>query len=414
MFTEELKKIHIKTAEDMLYAFTLIYCANNFYSYEKGVYRLTPKGELTKYIRNLLDDNFSSHRLRETLCYLQSKTYLDIEALNNSDLLNVKNGLLDLQGFTLRPHSSDTYSTIQLPVSYNPQAKCPKWLQTLNEIFEEDQQKIQILQEFFGLCFTRVVKYEKALFLIGEGANGKSVLLSVLQHILGKGNYSVIPLEKFDRGPYVVNLFGKLANISIETNAKSSVYDSIFKAVISGDEIPADAKFEQTINFRPFCKLIFALNNMPRVDDKTSAFFRRLLIIRFNRIFRSDEQNKTLKFELFEEVDGIFNWCLEGLKKLETSGDFEPSQEMRQEVEEYRMENNNVLIFVEEKCLLGANRISPKDELYGNYSQWCKDHGNFPLQMIKFGKELRKQFPSIIDDRTSTIRCWRGIQFNRG
>ena len=255
MFDEKLKKIHISTAEQILYAFKLIYSANNFYEYANGFYRRMDKAELSKYVSTILGDDFSTHRLEETISYLKTKIYFKHEALNNTELLNLKNGLLNLKSFELTPHSKDVYSTIQLPVNYNPAAICPLWLKTISEIFDGNQQKINVLQEFFGLCFTRLVKYERALFLIGEGANGKSVLLSVLQYVIGKGNYSVIPLEKFDKGPYVVNLFGKLANISIETNAKSSVYDSTFKAIVSGDEIIADEKFIPTINFRPFCKL---------------------------------------------------------------------------------------------------------------------------------------------------------------
>ncbi len=410
---EEIKKIHVTVAERILKVRTLIYCANNFYSYEKGVYRLVSKGEMAKHIRNSLGEAFNSHRLKETICYLQATVYIEIEALNNSDSLNLKNGLLDLKDLSLFSHSDGIYSTIQLPINYSREAKCPKWINTLDEIFQKDQNSINLLQEFFGLCFTRQTKFEKALFLLGDGANGKSVLLSILQHILGKGNYSVIPLEKFDKGPYVVNLFGKLANISIETNAKSSVYDSVFKAVISGDEIPADAKFEPIINFKPFCKLVFALNSMPRVDDKAPAFYRRIIIIRFPRIFKPEEQNKNLKYELLEETDGIFLWCLEGLRKLEARGDFETSDDMKREVEDYRKENNNVLVFVDEKCSLNVDNVVFKDEFYSQYYKWCKEHGNCPLQMIRLGKELRKQFPSITDERTSGARCWRGIKFNK-
>ena len=122
--------------------------------------------------------------------------------------------------------------------------------------------------------------------------------------LLGESNITAVPLEKFDNHFYLVNLFGKLANISLETNAKSEVYDSMFKAVVSGDLIQADQKFKPSFHFNPFCKLIFATNNLPRVDDRSDAYFRRLLIIRFNKQFTEKEQNKNLNEELMLELRG--------------------------------------------------------------------------------------------------------------
>jgi putative DNA primase/helicase len=290
-----------------------------------------------------------------------------------------------------------------------PDAKCPKWIRTLNEIFEDDQEKIEILQEFFGLCLTKETKYEKALFLIGEGSNGKSVISQVLESILGEENYSAIPLEKLKNAHYTINLHQKLANISIETNSKSEVYDSIFKAVVSGDTITGDQKFKNPVKFRPYCKLIIASNNMPRVDDKTSAFFRRLIILRFNRQFSDVEQNKNLKQELKSELDGIFLWALEGLNRLEERKNFNNPKSVANELEEYRKENNNVLVFVEDACLRSPEKSMAKNDIYSEYNLWCKENGFRSLSKIKFGKELTRNFKDITDETDGTKRLWSGI-----
>jgi len=67
---------------------------------------------------------------------------------------------------------------------------------------------------------------------------------------------------------------------------------------------------------------------MPRVNDKTYAFYRRLLILKFNRQFQGNYDNKNLKYELLKEIDGIFLWCIEGLRNLRQNGDFKPTDEM--------------------------------------------------------------------------------------
>ena len=109
------------------------------------------------------------------------------------------------------------------------------------------------------------------------------------------------------------------------------VYDSIFKAVVSGEEIEADHKFKDPFKFRPVSKLIFAMNELPRVEDHSNGFFRRVVVIPFNRTFNEDKRNRNLKYELEQqELDGIFIWALEGLYRLEERGRFVISERLRE------------------------------------------------------------------------------------
>lgn len=398
-----------KVAEKIASEYTLIFCAGNFYVYREGCYYLVETGAINQLISRILKDNFTIQKAREVVAKLEADRFIKQKELNSTELLNLKNGMLNLKTGELFQHSPDIYSTIQLDVTYNQNATCENWIRTLNEIFEDNQGKIRLFQEFCGLCLTKEVKYHKALFCIGEGANGKSTLLNVLMRILGRDNYTSIPLEKFQDFHYIANLFGKLANISIETNAKSSVYDSVFKAIVTGDSLTADRKYKRPITFNPFCKLILAVNNMPRVDDKTAAFFRRLLILRFNRQFAEEEQNKNLINELLEELDGIFLWCLEGLSRLRQRNYFDVDASMRQEIDEYKRENNNVLLFVDEECMFRIDLAVTKKELYIAYKDWCKENGHRELSKNKFGKELRKQYTAVKEDRISGDRYWIGI-----
>lgn len=414
--TQEPNEVEVKNcnqiAESIQKDKTLLYC-DGYYEYESGVFLPVKEDKIKKFIKVKLKDKFTQFKANEILHSLRVDISLGCsEDLNASGMLNLKNGMFNLETLELIPHSPDFKSTIQLPVSYNPDAKCSKWLESLRGIFPDDIEKADILQEFFGLCLTKETKYEKALFAIGEGANGKSTVLHILQQILGKRNYSSVPLELFNNPHYTANFYNRLANISIETNAKSSVYDSLMKAVISGDTISADFKYQNVIQFNPFCKLIFALNSMPRVDDKTDAFYRRLIVVRFNRQFNEEEQNKNLKHELEAEMDGIFVWMVNGLKRLRQRGYFELSTGIKQEIDEYRKENNNVMTFIEDECNLEPNAIISKKELYNSYSEWCKANGYKSLALKKFGKELIKHFQGKISDGRSgsgDTRIWIGV-----
>lgn len=399
-----------KVAECITEEHQLIYCAEEFYEYVDGCYRPISAEVVQAMVMDVIGETLTKRKMEEILCFIKVKAHIELVELNSSQYINLKNGLFDLKNQSIIPHDPKVYSTIQLPVDYNPKAECHKWFRTLEEILEDDKDKMWTLQEYFGLCLTKETKYEKALILVGEGANGKSVVLNILGDMLGRENYSAIPLEKFDNAHYISSLFGKLANISIETNAKSEVYDSTFKAIVSGDPITADPKFRKPFTFKPYSKLIFAVNNLPRVDDKTEAFFRRLLILRFNRVFGETEQNKNLKFELSQELDGIFIWALEGLERLKARGYFAISDNMQAETDEYKRENNNVVLFVEEKCTLKEEYYNCSiSGIYKAYVDWCKENGCFPLAKIKFGKELKRRFNVKSKKGTDGEMTWLGI-----
>ncbi len=403
--------IHIKVADQILKDHRLLYCANDFYEYTDGYYKKISEETVHKWVKALVGDKFRRCLTEEVLFLLQTEAHIDQGLLNKGDYLNLKNGLFNIDTGKTSDHSPEDYSIIRLGVNYNPKAICKKWIDTVYQIFDKDEDKISTLQEFFGLCLTREVRYEKALWMIGEGANGKSTLLFILEKLIGEANRTAIPLEKLSNMHYVANLHGKLVNISVETNAKSEVYDSTFKQIVSGDPVTADRKFEQEFTFNPFCKLIYALNNMPRVNDKTPAFFRRLLILPFEIQFTDDIANKNLKFELLEELDGIFLWCLEGLRNLRARGYFKIYPKMQAEIEAYRQENNNVLLYGEERFIFEPAAQETKHAVYFDFSEWCKSNNYKPMSAIRFGKELKKQFRNIKDARDNFgEKIWEGIR----
>jgi len=224
-------------------------------------------------------------------------------------------------------------------------------------------------------------------------------------------------------------LFGKLANISIESEAKGLIHDANFKSIVTGDTITADRKYAHPFDFEPYSRLIFAMNSLPRVDDKSDAYFRRLIILRFLRQFTEEEQDKQLKVRLIQEYDGILLWMLEGLKRLEKRGYFQEDEGVLYEINEYRKENNNVLLFVEEMCVVGGINDASDDTfkeiiknghdvtgmilkgtLYKYYKSWCQENGYKSLSDKKFGKELLRNFKKVREYRTGSQRFWNGIQ----
>lgn len=388
----------------------LIYSAEDFYEYRGGVYVNVPREVVTCYVKTALGGKFSVRTLSEIMNSIKATCYVNHDLLNKDPRINLKNGLFDIGTWELTPHDPAVRSTIQLSISFDPDAKCPTWNKTLDEIFGNNADKVEVLQEFFGLCLTKDTKYNKALFMLGEGRNGKSTVLYVLEHLVGDVNRSSIPLEKLNDLHYVAALFNKLVNISIETNAKSEVYDATFKAITSGDSLTADPKYKHPFLFRPHCKLIYALNNMPRVNDKTDAYFRRLLILRFDKQFEGTADNKNLKYELLNELNGIFLWCLCGLRSLERRGDFKELDFMKDEIKKHRIDNNSAVEFIEEEGVIGKDYSIPKGDLYTAYKDWCKESIHQAFSKKKFGMEMVRYYKvSEIHAGRMKVRMWSGI-----
>jgi len=230
---------------------------------------------------------------------------------------------------------------------------------------------------------------------------------------LGNDNTCEVQLEQLEKSHYVAQLHNKILNIATEIGARGTVCDEMFKKIVAHDYVMGDHKFGHPFSFRPVCKLIFATNNMPRTDDKSRAFYRRLLIIPFSKEFTDlDDKHKYYR-TLLNERNGIFNWMVEGLKRLKDRGRFAVGKGMIEAIESYKIENNPVLSFIEEHCVVESNISVIKKDIYEAYKDYCEDSGFRPVNIKKFGKELKRHLHSNIfegHDSTGKGRQWQGIR----
>ena len=313
----------------------------------------------------------------------------------NNGHINLQNGMLNIETRQLRPHDPDYLSTIQLRVKYDPNSTCPRWHQFLNEIFEADQERIDLLQEFMGYSLIPDTRYEKALLLVGGGANGKSTLLRIWEELIGTDNISSVTLGNLHNEFHRVTLNRKLLNVAAEINPKVVEKSDYFKRIVSGDRIDGAYKRKDPFHFRPFARLVFAMNEMPRVQDTSHGFYRRLLMVPFNRVFEGKEADRELAEKLLTELNGIFFWCLSGLERLLDYDWFTEPAAAKEMFSRYRRANNPVRAFVEDCCSLEPEATSSKDTLYSKYKKYCDDNGYSPLSKDNLFKELYKEYPDL-------------------
>lgn len=333
---------------------------------------------------------------------LKSLIPLDRQLNERNGYVNLRNGMLNIENRNLYPHNADFYSTIQLPIKYNEKAVCPCFQQFLLEIFEGDQERIDLVQEFMGYSMVPDTRFEKALLMLGQGANGKSTLIAVWEHIVGRNNCASVALGNLQNEFHRVKLHKRLLNIAAEVRDTTLEQADYFKRIVSGDTIDAAHKFKDVFEFRPFARLVFAMNKVPRVKDTSHAFYRRLLICPFNRVFEPHEQDKQLQKKLTKEADGIFVWALRGMDRLFDNDGFTEPQVVREALDEYRRENNPVVAFTEDCCNLETEFSTSKSTLYEEYKKYCETYGFRAASVSTFFKELYGAYPGLKATRPRT------------
>jgi putative DNA primase/helicase len=347
--------------------------------YDKGVYHRNADAVLAKIIQEAYDkqglkEQPSKHFVSEVLGHLERGSYVKRDQFDaNPKILNLANGIFDLETLEFKSHDPAILSTVQLPVQYAKDLNCPKFKKFLGEVtYPEDH---DMIQETFGYCLWRQYNVHKAIMAVGEGNNGKSTLLDALAHFLGQENVSNHSLQDLDNRRFAAgDLYGKLANIHADIPDTALKRTGMFKMLTGGDAISAEHKFKPTFSFNNYAKLWFSCNKIPKTDDDTTAFFRRWNLITFPNMFEGAKANKQLLAEITtpEELSGIFNWAIQGLIRLETQKwEFSNSKSTEQIREEYIRKSDPVAAFVMDCLTAKADGEIEKQELFKQFTDYC-------------------------------------------
>jgi len=383
------------------------YGAEDFYIYENGVYKTVKDLVAAKLVRKHLMDRYATMSgINDALGQWQMLIYKPVNQLNsNPFIINVKNGLYNILEDKLKEHTPEYYSTVQISASYDPSAKCPLFLKFLSECLDADE--IFMVQEILGYLLIPINKAQKSFVFVGAGNAGKSTLLSVAQEILlGSNNVSNVPWQALADRFKTAELFGKLANIFADLPSKSIDDNGLFKSITGEDYITVEKKNKTPFSFKPYARLLFSCNEIPRnYGDKSSAFYRRLIIIRFDRPIPMHKRDASLREKLTVEADGIFMWALEGLKRLiKNNYHFTESDRSKAEVEKYKTECNSVLSFVDYACEISEAKFIESKEMYRNYKEYCDEAGLNPVSQIRFNKDLMENVPNITSSKDTVSR----------
>ena len=384
------------------------------YNRAEGVWRNRYETQIHSIIADQLAGYRTGSRITSATTVARAQ-FCNHTPFNEDSLINFRNGLLDTETMELRAHDRTAFSSIQLAHSFDPSAQCPNWHNFIADVTDNDEDRIRIIQQMFGYALTSDRRYQKAFFLLGDGGNGKSVLLNVLTAMVGHENVSNIEIASLNEPFQRICLYGKLLNIAAETESKVRGTETVFKQIVTGDTITGCKKGKDFITFRPSVLCVFAANEMAETGDLTKGFLRRLVFMRFPIEFVEcpSEPHQRLKdrlveSRLIEELPGVTNWAIAGLHDLREADAFWETPDHHQLLRDFIALSSPLVLFLEENEYFMEDWISRADA-YRQYANWSKDNNCHPISVRKFWLRLRNHI-LIEDGKAVGIRQVRRLR----
>lgn len=371
----------------------LKYYRNEFYRYKGTAYQKLDDEWLTDRInRYLIWDDWKelagTDHVNKIFNILKIKPHyvgsqIDLPATNHSDdwmgdwesarnIIPLKSHLFDAKSEKTIDRSPRYFFNYELPFDYDPTAQCPVYDKICTDIFSSPED-ILIWEEIMGVHIYNPFLIEKMFILFGQGANGKSLLTTVLRCLLGDKNVSSVPIDCFNASNFTfVETLGKLANIIPDMKDVSQIDEGAIKAFVSREEMHFNRKNKPSVRARPTAFLTACTNVLPKFSDKSDGQWRRILLLEFKKQIKQEDQRPEYRDPEFwsksRELPGIFNKALAGAKRVEKRGYILETEDSRSAVEEYRQELNHTADFARE-CLEFGSFRTPSHPFFKAYEK---------------------------------------------
>ncbi len=388
------------------------------YVYSGGVYKFDEKGSLT---RQLIEKRMYKSVITDTLVTRVYKLILNDASIQRrlsevnlypDDVINFKNGMLDVRTLNLSEHKPEYYSINQIPHEYiefdavtgHTPAEFIHGLIT-------DQADRKMFYQYCGYMFTKGSSLQKFLVLEGQGDLGKSTVIRMLQCAIGEDNYSSLKLQNLNERFFPTQLLGMLANICADIPSTMMEQVDQIKMITGEDDIVGEYKGVDAFKFRSYAKLFFSANKMPRTfEDESGAYYRRLLLIRIEKRCKYIPQ---LEEKLHDEIDCFISTCMLALRDmLENGFKLDVSENSAAAVRELRKASDTVESFLDDVCIRGADKKEDRTKLHKYYAEYCVATGREYKKNNNFYESLRIKGIKVNDKPSGGVRWARGVEID--
>lgn len=316
---------------------------------------------------------------------------------NDFNLFNVQNGYVDLKAGRLNDHDRNNYFTKISNVEYTDKADCPKWDEFLNDIFLGNQELVRFIQRAVGYSLSGYTSEQVLFVLYGNGRNGKSVFLDIINEVFGNYSTNIQPQaimaskNNSDASPEIAKLDGARLVTTTEPNEGERFDEGLLKQLTGGDRVSARKLYENEFEFTPQFKLWMATNHKPYVRGRDEGIWRRFIIIPFDKQIPLHEIDRDLTKKLKRELPAIMRWCVDGFLEWQRIGLAEPKI-IKEQRDEYRTEMDSIAAFIDECCVVKADEKVKASLLFEAYDSWAKENHQHRMSSTKFGKEMANKF----------------------
>lgn len=398
------ENIYNKLADDIISKHDIISYYSNFYKFNGTYYKSITDLELEQMIHFELSRNLSKAARKEIIEFIKVKTQTNIEQFNKDWYkIAVKNGILNLITGDIEQPNKTEINTIYVPYEYNSDPEySPRIDQFMKDITDGDPIKMLFLYQIAGYCLLKKNLFEKFVICKGEGGTGKSTYMNLLHKMVGgDANCSHIGLADFDKDYYLASTVGKLVNIDDDVvDGKTLENTGRFKSIISGNIISVRQIYKEVMDFVPYVTCIFSCNRLPRIMDKTSGLYRRMILIELNNKVKNPDPQFMDKVTDIDMQYLLFK-AVEGIKLAIEEGRFRITQSESHLLELFKRRQSPLHEWAYSTDLtlgdLHEHKVMP---LYKQYTAWCEENGyQKTLSAYSFKEDICALYDIEIDAR---------------
>ena len=317
----------------------------------------------------------------------------------NSWLLCCDNGVVDLKTGQLKDFDrADKISQCthcEVDMIHEPK----KFLAFLKDILKNNQEIYDYLHRLFGYCITGSSREQQLYFLVGDGNDGKSLLLDVIGTVLGDyfktAQNTLLTQEINDdkSATILAQLYSKRFVVMSELDKNTYLKENRVKDIVSGlEEIIGRYLYTNSFTFHFYGKIVISTNYKPHIRGTDKGIWRRIVAIPFFRNLQDNEVDKDLKEKLLVEAPQILGWLIKGCLEYQEKG-LEPPDVIKQFTSDYRKEEDLVSQWLDECCdTTYKEAISSSKDLFNAFSEWCFNGNERKPTLSMFGTNMSKKF----------------------
>lgn len=388
---------------------------NNAGNYQLGIYQdcgenegiyVTTEDLFIKVIKKY-NFNISVSGIRQVMELLRYTAPV-VAVRKYRNLIPVNNGIFDYDTKKLLPFSPDYVFVSKCKVNFNAAATnvvihndddgtdwdVDSWIHELTD----DPQVEQLIWQIIGAVIRPNVRWDKVIMPYStKGNNGKGTLCRLLRNLCGEGNYTSIAINDMSKNFRLSPLLHVSAVIVDENNVTGYLDDaSTFKALITGDQVQIEEKYKAPVDFRFSGLMVQCVNFLPRVNDKTSSFYRRILMVPFEKCFTGAER-KYIKDDYLNRQEVLEYVLYKVLEVIPSYYEFDVPDACTRLLDDYKTFNDPVRQFAEEMLPELKWQLVPNKFLYDLFKAWYEE--NIPSGRVQGKNSFLQEFKDVIAER---------------